>query len=129
MDLDGDGHPDMLSGSWPGEIFLFRGGPGRTFAPPIKLKDKDGKTINVGGGLRKDSGDMILVAGDARFEKTDKGFIDFLLLNERGFPLIVLEAKAEDKNPLVGKEHRTEGHVVPCVRSSERGGHVNDSSN
>ncbi len=38
------------------------------------------------------------------FEKAGKGFIDFLLLNEKGFPLIVLEAKAEDKNPLVGKE-------------------------
>ena len=38
------------------------------------------------------------------FEKTSKGFIDFLLFDARGFPLIVLEAKAEDKNPLVGKE-------------------------
>jgi type I restriction enzyme R subunit len=38
------------------------------------------------------------------FEKTTKGFIDFLLLNEKGFPFIVLEAKAEDKNPLFGKE-------------------------
>ncbi|MGQ0528633.1 MAG: DEAD/DEAH box helicase family protein [Panacagrimonas sp.] len=38
------------------------------------------------------------------FEKTSKGFIDFLLLNEKGFPLVVLEAKAEDKNPLIGKE-------------------------
>jgi type I restriction enzyme, R subunit len=38
------------------------------------------------------------------FEKTANGFIDFLLLNEKGFPFIVLEAKAEDKNPLVGKE-------------------------
>src|SRR5580693_7459296 len=38
------------------------------------------------------------------FEKTSKGFIDFLLLNEKGFPFIVLEAKSEDKNPLVGKE-------------------------
>ena len=38
------------------------------------------------------------------FDKTVKGFIDFLLLDTRGFPLIVLEAKAEDKNPLVGKE-------------------------
>jgi type I restriction enzyme R subunit len=38
------------------------------------------------------------------FEKIGKGFIDFLLLNEKGFPLIVLEAKSEDKNPLVGKE-------------------------
>jgi len=38
------------------------------------------------------------------FEKSSKGFIDFLLLNEKGFPLIVLEAKAENKDPLVGKE-------------------------
>ncbi len=38
------------------------------------------------------------------FEKSKKGFIDFLLLNEKGFPFIVLEAKAEDKHPLVGKE-------------------------
>src|SRR5689334_11713893 len=38
------------------------------------------------------------------FEKTKNGFIDFLLLNEKGFPLIVLEAKSEDLDPLVGKE-------------------------
>jgi len=38
------------------------------------------------------------------FEKSGKGFIDFLLLDDRGFPLIVLEAKSESKNPLVGKE-------------------------
>jgi type I restriction enzyme R subunit len=38
------------------------------------------------------------------FEKSSKGFIDFLLLNEKGFPIIVLEAKSEDKSPLVGKE-------------------------
>ena len=38
------------------------------------------------------------------FEKTSKGYIDFLLLDTKGFPLIVLEAKSEDKNPLVGKE-------------------------
>jgi len=38
------------------------------------------------------------------FEKTKKGYIDFLLLDSKGFPFIVLEAKSEDKNPLVGKE-------------------------
>lgn len=38
------------------------------------------------------------------FEETKKGFIDFLLQDEKGFPLIVLEAKSEDKNPFVGKE-------------------------
>ena len=40
----------------------------------------------------------------ANFEKSTKGFVDFLLLDAKGFPLLVLEAKAEDKNPLVGKE-------------------------
>ena len=38
------------------------------------------------------------------FEDTGNGFIDFLLLDEAGFPLVVLEAKSEDRNPLVGKE-------------------------
>jgi type I restriction enzyme R subunit len=38
------------------------------------------------------------------FEKVGSGFVDFLLLDEKGFPLVVLEAKAEDKNPLIGKE-------------------------
>jgi len=38
------------------------------------------------------------------FEHTTNGYVDFLLLDERGFPLVVLEAKAEDKNPLFGKE-------------------------
>ena len=33
-----------------------------------------------------------------------RGFVDFLLLDDRGFPLIVLEAKSEDQDPLVGKE-------------------------
>ena len=38
------------------------------------------------------------------FDKTTTGFVDFLLLDEKGFPLVVLEAKSEDKEPLVGKE-------------------------
>lgn len=38
------------------------------------------------------------------FEKVKNGFVDFLLLDENGKPFIVLEAKSEDKDPLVGKE-------------------------
>ena len=38
------------------------------------------------------------------FNTTKNGFVDFLLLDTRGFPLIVLEAKAEQHNPLIGKE-------------------------
>ncbi len=38
------------------------------------------------------------------FEKAPNGRVDFLLLDSKGFPLVVLEAKSSDKNPLVGKE-------------------------
>ena len=45
-----------------------------------------------------------LEALGTNFEKSSKGFVDFLLLDAKGFPLLVLEAKAEDRNPLIGKE-------------------------
>ncbi len=38
------------------------------------------------------------------FQKTSNGYVDFLLLDKRKFPFIVLEAKSEDKDPLSGKE-------------------------
>ena len=38
------------------------------------------------------------------FEKTANGYVDYLLLDDRGFPIAVLEAKSEKFNPLVGKE-------------------------
>jgi len=38
------------------------------------------------------------------FEGSANGFVDFLLLDKKGFPVVVLEAKSESKNPLVGKE-------------------------
>jgi type I restriction enzyme R subunit len=38
------------------------------------------------------------------FETTKNGYIDFLLLDNDGRPLIVLEAKSEGKNPLSAKE-------------------------
>ncbi|HLE16770.1 MAG TPA: hypothetical protein VI728_00630, partial [Syntrophales bacterium] len=38
------------------------------------------------------------------FEKTASGYVDYLLLDERGFPIAVLEAKSEKYAPLVGKE-------------------------
>ncbi len=47
---------------------------------------------------------MDLDAFGENFENSIKGFVDFLLLDSKGFPLIILEAKAEDKNPLIGKE-------------------------
>ena len=59
------------------------------------------------------------------FEKTSKGFIDFLLIDTKGFPLIVLEAKSEDKNPLVGKEQarkyaKSQNCIITKLRLSLR---------
>ena len=42
------------------------------------------------------------------FENTKNGFIDYLLLDDKGFPFIVLEAKKEDVNPLFAKEQARE---------------------
>ena len=38
------------------------------------------------------------------FEKTTRGAVDYLLLDQGGFPAAVLEAKSERFDPLVGKE-------------------------
>ncbi len=49
------------------------------------------------------------------FEKSSNGYVDFLLLDSRGFPLIVLEAKSSDKDPLVGKEQaRRYARTLDC---------------
>lgn len=64
--------------------------------------DRHPANIRLEPGIRLKSTDLDALGSN--FEKTAKGFIDFLLLDAKGFPFIVLEAKAEDKNPLVGKE-------------------------
>ncbi len=49
------------------------------------------------------------------FEKTSNGYIDYLLLDNKGFPFIVLEAKKEEINPLAAKEQaRTYAQSQNC---------------
>ncbi len=50
------------------------------------------------------------------FEQTKNGYIDFLLLDEKGFPVVVLEAKSEDKNPLDAKEQARKYAISQNVR-------------
>lgn len=60
--------------------------------------DKHGKaTIKLESSIKLDD------LGDD-FENSKNGFIDFLLVDENQNPVIVLEAKKESLNPLVGKE-------------------------
>jgi hypothetical protein len=78
VDLDGDGYVDLISGSWPGELFLFRGGADGTFAAPEMLKDKDGNIINIGGGMKEQAGGGLLITGNGEFEQTPEGtFVNY----------------------------------------------------
>ena len=44
------------------------------------------------------------------FQTAKNGFIDYLLLDDKGFPLIVLEAKKEEINPLLQKSRQGNMH-------------------
>ena len=48
--------------------------------------------IQLEAGVKLKTQDIDDLGAD--FEKVSKGFIDFLLLNDKGFPFIILEAKA-----------------------------------
>lgn len=55
------------------------------------LVDSPTKRCNVRVEMKTDTSDS-------------RGFVDYVLMDDKGFPLVVLEAKNEDKDPLVGKE-------------------------
>ena len=63
----------------------------------------DGPANIVLEGKAKPDKNALTALGED-FEKIKAGYMDFLLLDENGFPFIVLEAKREEKSPLDGKE-------------------------
>jgi len=78
VDLNGDGYPDIISGSWPGELFFFEGAKEGTHLAPVMLKDKEGKIINIAGGLSEWREGGLLIKGNAEFETTDEGtFVNY----------------------------------------------------
>lgn len=77
MDFDGDGCKDIISGSWPGEIFLFRGTPSGDFLAPEIVKGKDGMPLNIGGGIRETATE-IMITGNAKFSKEgDENVVEY----------------------------------------------------
>lgn len=69
MDLDGDGLVDVISGSWPGEIYFFRRLQEGRFADAERLVHRDDTEINVGSAAAAhavdwdNDGDLDLIVG------------------------------------------------------------------
>lgn len=70
--------------------------------------DEDGKPANIQVEPNVKMYKKQVDGMGENFDKVKNGFIDFLLLDDDGHPFIVLEAKSEDKDPLVGKEQARE---------------------
>ncbi len=66
--------------------------------------DEDGKSANIQVEPNVKITQKQIDSMGRNFDKIKDGYIDFLLLDDKGYPFIVLEAKSEDKDPLVGKE-------------------------
>ncbi len=64
----------------------------------------DGKPANIILESHAKLSQQILDEFGDNFEKTSDGYIDYLLLDDHGFPLFVLEAKKADIHPLAAKE-------------------------
>jgi len=66
--------------------------------------DSDGKKANILLENRTKISQQVVDSFGENYENLKSGFIDFLLLDDSGRPLIILEAKSEAKHPLAGKE-------------------------
>lgn len=70
MDYDGDGHNDILSGCFPGHLYLFHRQADGSFAEKEQILDADGKPIKQGSASTvfatdwDDDQDLDLIVGD-----------------------------------------------------------------
>ncbi|MFC1530115.1 FG-GAP repeat domain-containing protein [Gemmatimonadota bacterium] len=113
VDLDGDGSRDIISGCYPGEIYLFRGKGDGTFAAGDVLTDRNDEEIDVGNAsipFATDwdrDGDIDLVIGE-------KGGSVFLVPNESGGRELTFGTPV--KLEVEGREiHVSFGLAGPCV--------------
>ncbi len=114
MDLYQSGRRDIVSGSYsPGDIYLFRQKPNRTYASAVKLKDKNGKAINVGAAAAAALGDW-----------HGKGTFDLVIGNING-QVFLVQNEGTPSEPAFGRPQRLQaageavtangGDAGPCL--------------
>ena len=114
MDFDGDGDQDVLSGSWPGEIYLFRRQADGDFAKGEILETDEGKPIKVGSASAvfahdwDSDGDLDLLIGNIQGDV-------HLVANEgsREEPVFAADSKElQAGGRAISAEHGDAGPVV-----------------
>jgi hypothetical protein len=114
VDLDGDGRTDIISGSWPGEIYFFRRQSNGKFAAAVQLKDKDGKPLNVGSASAVFAADW-----------TGAGKLDLIVGTVLG-EVWLIPNESKSKELVFGTPRRLEADGKPIKLSGDAGPTVAD---
>jgi hypothetical protein len=100
VDFDGDGVGDILTGSYPGPLYFFKGKGKGEFAAPVKLQ-RDGKDINLGPS-------STVFAADWR----GTGRLDLLVGNMQG-DLHLIPNDGTNAKPIYGTPRKLEAGGQP----------------
>jgi hypothetical protein len=100
VDFDGDGIGDILTGSFPGDLYFFKGKGKGEFAAPVKLQ-RDGKAINLGPS-------STVFAADWR----GTGRLDLLVGNMQG-DLYLIPNDGSNAKPAYGTPRKLEAGGRP----------------
>jgi hypothetical protein len=102
VDFDGDGIGDILSGSYDGDLYFFKGKGKGEFAAPVKLQ-RDGEDINLGAS-------STVFAADWR----GTGRLDLLVGNMRG-DLYLLPNDGTNAKPVYSAPRKLEAGGRPIL--------------